>query len=106
MKNRLGYLWVFPWEFERLGAGVQSMLGFIVAIGVGVPLLRDLGWISGSAWPLLIVVPAVAAGVAIEKMQARYKRTAAELQAARILLRRMDVALPTENDPGQEQNGM
>lgn len=105
MKRRLGYLLVFPWEFERLGAGVQSMLGFIVAIGVGVPTLRDLGWISGSAWQLLILVPAVAAGVAVEKMQARYKRTAAELYVARLLLRRMDGDLQTENDRSPEQHG-
>lgn len=99
-------MWVFPWEFERLGAGVQSMLGFIVAIGVGVPNFRELGWISGSAWPLLILIPVVAAGVAVEKMQARYKRTAAELQVARMLLRRMDVALQDENDRGPEQHGL
>jgi hypothetical protein len=105
MRRRLGYLWVFPWEFERLGSGVQSMLGFIVAIGAGVPLLRDLGWISGSAWQLLILVPVVAAGVAVEKMQARYKQTAAELYVARLLLRRMDVELQSENDRSQEQSG-
>jgi hypothetical protein len=96
MRRRLGYLWVFPWEFERLGSGVQSML---------VPLLRDLGWISGSAWQLLILVPVVAAGVAVEKMQARYKQTAAELYVARLLLRRMDVELQSENDRSQEQSG-
>lgn len=104
MKRRLGYLWVFPWQFHRLGAGVQSMLGFIVAIGCGVPTLRDLGWISGSAWQLLILIPVVAAGVAVEKMQARYKQAVAELYVARLLLRQMDVDLQTESDHGHEQH--
>lgn len=104
MKRRLGYLLVFPWEFERLGAGVQSMLGFIVAIGVGIPALRDLGWISGSAWHLLIMVPVVGAVVAIEKMQARHKRTVVELEVARALLRMADSASEADSMPRQQQD--
>lgn len=90
MRGRLSYLVVFPWEFERLGAGVQSMLGFIVAIGVGIPAMRDLGWVSGSPWHLLIMVPVIAAIVAIEKMQARYRRLEVELQVARAMLHAQD----------------
>lgn len=92
MKGRLSYMVVFPWEFRRLGAGVQSMLGFMVAFGVGPSAAHQLGWISDGPWHLLMVLPCVVATVTVEKMMKRHRRLEAELQIARELLYQKDTS--------------
>jgi divalent metal cation (Fe/Co/Zn/Cd) transporter len=96
VKRRLEYLWLFPWEFERLASGAQAMICFLMSFGIGYASLRELGAIPYSQWQLLILVPFAGAMIAVHKMHQRHKQLQIELHVARALLHGAAIELEIE----------
>lgn len=84
--------WGVPSAFNRWFSATQSLLGFTMAFGIGLPALHQLGLI-GEGWRLLMILPCLGAIVTVEKMRQRYWRIDAELQVARAILRASDLEL-------------
>jgi hypothetical protein len=95
-----------PWTARKLKETAMSMLGFMIAFGVGLPAARQLGLISESVeglLRLLLMIPFVIAVVTVDKLFRRYWQADMELQVTRVLLRAMDNASQATEADRQEQ---